>query len=86
MAVTRPTRDKILLGIRDQGFRFFCPRLAFWNTQYITSIPFIHDCSVAADVRCITLRDGGKSHFENPDGRAQEMHHVCSADSLKYKT
>lgn len=43
----------------------FFPRLPFWNTQYITSVPFIHGCSVAADMCCVTLRDGRKSHLKN---------------------
>lgn len=39
------------------------PRLP-WNT-YITSIPLIHDSSVAPDICHVTLRDGGKNHFES---------------------
>lgn len=41
------------------------PRFPFWNTQYIISVPFIHDSFVVADMCCVTLRDGGKSHLKN---------------------
>lgn len=52
---------QMLLGT---AINFFFSRFPFWITQYITSIPLIHDCSVVADMCCVTLRDGGKSHFK----------------------
>lgn len=79
MAVIQAARHKSCFEI---WWFFFLSSLLFWNIQHVPSIPSFPD---RAHMLHYPERWRLKS-FRKLESQAEKMHHICSADSRKYKS